>query len=84
MSNIHVSPDVLSTLMLLQQGKLQQQIPHDISRNSRLGVFCKKVALKNLRKIHRKTLVLESLFNKVVGLQPVTLLKRYSNTGVFL
>ena len=41
MSNIHVSADVLSTLMLLQQGKLQQQILHDISRSSRTGVFCK-------------------------------------------
>ena len=49
MSNIHVSPDVLSTLMLLQQGKLhkiQQQILHDISRSSRPEVFCKKAALK--------------------------------------
>ena len=46
MNDNHVSPDVLSTLMLLQQGKLQQQILHDISRGSRLGVFCKKVALK--------------------------------------
>ena len=38
MSNIHVSPDVLSNLMLLQQGKLdklQRQILHGISRSSR-------------------------------------------------
>ena len=62
MSYIHVSPDVLSTLMLFQQDKLQQQILHGISRSSSSGVFCKKVALKTL----------------------VTLLKRDSNTGVFL
>ena len=38
MSNIHVSPNVLSTLMTLQKEillKLQQQILHDISRSSR-------------------------------------------------
>ena len=43
-SNIHVSLDVLSTLMLLQQGKLynlQQQTLHEISRSSRLGVLQK-------------------------------------------
>ena len=38
--------------------------------------------------IHRKTSVLESLFNKVVGLGPATLFqprtKRDCNTGVFL
>ena len=50
MSNIHVSADVLSALMLLQQGKLQQQILHDISRSSGTGVFCKKVALKTYAK----------------------------------
>ena len=35
-------------------------------------------------KIHRKTPVLESLFNKVAGFQACILLKRYSNAGVFL
>ena len=49
MSNIHVSPDVLSTLMLLQQDdlhELQQQILPGISRSSRLEVFCDKATLK--------------------------------------
>ena len=49
MSDIHISPDVFSTLMLLQQGKLyklQQQILYGISRSSRPEVFCKKDALK--------------------------------------
>ena len=48
MSNIHVSPDVLSTLMLLQQNglyKLQQQILHDISRSSLSEVLCGETAL---------------------------------------
>ena len=43
-SNTHVSLDVHSTLMLLQQGNLynlQQQILHEISRSSRLGVLQK-------------------------------------------
>ena len=49
MSNIHVSLDVPSTLMLLQQGKLnklQQQILHGISRGSRPRVLYEKTALK--------------------------------------
>ena len=33
---------------------------------------------------HRETPVLESLFNKVADLRPATLIKRDSNTGVFL
>ena len=44
----------------------------------------KKTILKNFRNIHMKTSVLESLFNKVAGLKPVTLLKSDSNTGVIL
>ena len=36
MSNIHVSPDALSTLMLLQQGKLQQQI---LQKQSSWGIL---------------------------------------------
>ena len=49
MSNVHLSPDVLSTLKLLQQGnlyKLQQKIMYDISRSSCPEVICKKAALK--------------------------------------
>ena len=49
MCNIHVSPDVLSTLMLLQHDnlyKLQQQILHDISRSCRPEEPCDKAALK--------------------------------------
>ena len=60
MSNIHVSPDVLSTLMLLQQGKLQQQILHGISRSSRPGVFCKKFAFKTYTKFTENTCVGDS------------------------
>ena len=36
------------------------------------------------KNIHRKTPVLESLLNNVGGLQVSALLKRDSNTGVFL
>ena len=49
MSNIQVSPDITSTLLLLQQGnlyKLPQKLMHDISRSSRPEVICKKAALK--------------------------------------
>ena len=41
MSNVHISPDVLSTVLLLQEN-----IMHDISRNSRPEVICKKAVLK--------------------------------------
>ena len=37
-----------------------------------------------IHKIHRKITMPESLFNKVAGLRPATLLKRDSGTGVFL
>ena len=49
------------------------------------GVLWKRCSLKYCR-IHRKTRVPESLFNKVAGLRPqasVTLLKKDSGTGVF-
>ena len=39
---------------------------------------------KKFRKFHRKALALESLFSKVGVLRIATLLKRDSNTGVFL
>ena len=38
----------------------------------------------NTCETHRRTPVLESLFNKAAGLQPVILLKRYSSIGDFL
>ena len=59
MSNIHVSPNVLSNLMLLQRGKLynlQQEILHSICRSSRPEVFCKKDALKTYGKFTGKNL----------------------------
>ena len=46
------------------------------SRSSRPEVFCKKFVLKNFTKIHRKTPVPESFFNKIAGLKPATLLKK--------
>ena len=62
------------------------------SRRSHSLMFFKIGVLKNFAIICRKTLVLESLFNKVAEFQalrtatqrPATLLKRNYNTGVFL
>ena len=45
---------------------------------SKIGV------LKNLAKFTEETLVLESLFNKDVGLRPSSLLKRHSSTVALL
>ena len=52
-------------------------------RDSHPSVFSKKVLLKILQ-IHRKRPMSYSLFKKVKGLQPGTLLKRHSGTGVFI
>ena len=43
---------------------------------SRSEVFCRKGVSQKFRKIHRKTPVPKSLFNKVAGLRPVTSLKK--------
>ena len=45
--------------------------------------FYKEAVIKVLN-IHRKKPMLESIFNKVLGRRPATLLKRDSNTGVLL
>ena len=47
-------------------------------------VFYKKGGSQKFQKIYRKTLMLESLFNKTAALKACILLKRDSNTGVFL
>ena len=39
-------------------------------------VFCKKMCSWKFHKIHRKTPVPETFFNKVAGLRPATLLKK--------
>ena len=38
---------------------------------TRIEVFCKKGALKNFRKFHKKTPLLVSLFKKVAGMTPI-------------
>ena len=43
-------------------------------------VFCKSRCSLKFRKLYRKAPVLESVFNKVAGLETATLLKRHSNT----
>ena len=45
-------------------------------RSSRPEVFCKNRSSWKFYKIRRNTFVPESLFNKVAGLSPVTLVKR--------
>ena len=60
MSNVHVPADVLSTLLLSQQGNLynlQQKIMHGISKSSRPEVLCKKAALKTSQNLQRHTCV---------------------------
>ena len=63
-SNVRLSPDVLSTLLLLQQGnlyQLQQKIMHGISRSSSPEVICKKAALKTTQNSQGNTCVEVSL-----------------------
>ena len=59
--------EVMSKNMGLRFYKSQKQPPK---------VFCKKRCSKKFCKIQRITHVTESLFNKVAGLRPVTLLKK--------
>ena len=47
------------------------------------GVLYKKLFLK-ISQILQENTLLESLSNKVAGLQAATLLKKDSNTGIFL
>ena len=63
--------------------KMPSMLTIVISQNSVVAVYRYFVKYP-FCKIHRKTLVLESLFNKAAGLQHVTLLKRDASTGVFL
>ena len=53
-------------------------------RSSRPKVFCKNGVSRNFTKFTGKHLCQSFFFNKVVGLRPVTLLKKSSVTGVFL
>ena len=46
------------------------------SRNSRSQMFFQIDVLKNVGKSHRKTLVLEPLFNKVAGLKTCNVIKK--------
>ena len=78
MSSVHVSPDVLSTLLLLQQGKLyklQQKIMNDIFRSIRPEVICKKAALKTTQNLQENACV-GVCFNKIAGLQTCSFIKK--------
>ena len=86
MNNVHVSPDVLSTLLVLQHGKLyklQQKTMNDIFKSIRPEVICKKAALKTTQNLQENTCV-GVCFNKIAGLQTCSFIKKDSNTGVFL
>ena len=61
----------------------EPQRPPGFVQKQPLEVFCKKRYSLKFRKFHRKTPVMESLYNKVGNLLK-TLLKRDSNTDVFL
>ena len=52
-------------------------------KQSFAGVLQNRCSEK-FRKLHRKALVLESLFKELAGWSPATLLKKDSSTGVFL
>ena len=54
-----------------------------IYRNSHPEVFCKKSVLKSFT-FRGKHLYQSLCFNKVIGLRPVTLLKKDSGAGAFL
>ena len=58
-----------------------KQLLYQTDKNQPLEVFCKEIYSFN---IHRRTPVLESLFNNVGVLRPAILLKRDYNTGDFL
>ena len=47
-------------------------------------MFHKIGILKNVRNIRKKTPVLESLFNKIAGLSPVTLLNKRLQTWYYV
>ena len=53
-------------------------------RSSHRSCFTRKGVLKNLAKFTEKYLCWSPFFNKVAGLRPVTLLKKRSNTVIFL
>ena len=71
MNNVHISSDVLSTLVILQQDnlyKLQQQILHGISRSNYLAVLSKNVALKTTMNSQENTCVRASFLIKLQAL----------------
>ena len=85
MSNVHVSPDVLSTLLLLQQGniyKLQQKILHVYPEAVVQRCSEKKLLLKLCAEFTGKHLCW-SLFNKVAGRQTCNFFKKRLQYGCF-
>ena len=69
----------LKTLKQNQLTSLRYLLAFIRLRSRRWKCSIKKVILK-FRNIHKKTTVLESLFNKVTGFRAYDFIKRYSNT----
>ena len=69
-------PCKLADAILSRKERLpKSEMNAGLQKHSSVGVLWKQCSWK-FRKIHRKTPVPESLFNKVVGLKPATLLKK--------
>ena len=65
--------------------KVQKHDENEVVQKQPPEVFCKKAALKIFGSyIHRETPVLDSLLDKVGDLKPCKLIKRDTDTGVFL
>ena len=62
----------------------EQQRSPEFGQKQPLEAFCKKRCFKNFRKFHRKTPVLESLFNNVAGLQACNFIKKRLQHCCFL
>ena len=56
--------------------------PWGESQKESTEVFYKKICSYKFHNIHKKTPMLESLFNKVAALQACSVIKRHSNMGL--
>ena len=72
---------MMNTLAMVKRALLLIIIPGKFSRPE---VFCKKGVPRKFAKFTGKHLCQSLFFNKVAGIRPATLLKRESDTGVFL
>ena len=78
------SPVKLNTLSLKEWMTATLSVTKTDIKNSSWQMFYKIGVLKYFAKFTGKHLYWSLFFNKVAGIRPATLLKRDSNTGVFL